>query len=220
MPRYLLGADGELVRLTERTPATIAEPPTVKTGAAVAVDADAKGNVVARIAQLGVIDLDRDVTTTGCIGSGQDVVISSWQHGSWQPGQLPVGKGRITEEQGWLVLRGRFFLSTFAGGETYKTLRELAGNEWSYGFSIQDSEPGQFEGQRVRFLRQLAIHEAAPVLRGAGINTATVELSNLDPTQLQLAALFRENEAQLRRLRRGKGRRFVGFHNGDPVYSR
>ena len=48
--------------------------------------------------------------------------------------------------------------------------------EWSYGFDILEESRGEFEGEQVRFLKSLRVHEASPVLVGAGINTRTLAL--------------------------------------------
>lgn len=181
---------------------------------------DPKGLIVARFAKLNVIDLDGDVTVTGAVGDGQDVILSQWGHASWQPGFLPVGKGRVAEEAGYLVLRGQFFMNTIAGRETFLTLKGLAERtEYSYGFQVPLSDRGTFGGQLVRFLRKLLISEVSPVLRGAGVATGTVELSSLDPAQLGFASTAAENERQLRALQgfRRAHHPIVGWHDGQPV---
>lgn len=187
---------------------------------------DAKGLVVARFAQLNVVDSDGDITVTGAIGSGQDVVISAWSHGSWEKGlaMLPAGTGRITEEAGWLVLRGRFLMDTIAGRETFLTVKGLGPRcEWSYAYQVPESDFGYVNGQRVRYLRKLAVTECSAVLRGAGIGTHSVEVAGMDPTQLMFANAEAANAAALLALQgygRGK-RRIIGHHptDGNPVYA-
>ena len=70
-----------------------------------------QGLVTAVFATLNVIDEDGDVTLPGAFGE-QSVKLASWGHG-W--GELPVGRGRIFEEDEKAGFDGRFFLDTMAG---------------------------------------------------------------------------------------------------------
>lgn len=129
------------------------------------------GEFRAVFSTLNVVDKDGDVTLPGAFKDGQKVRISYWGH-RWQ--DLPVGRGEIhaNEDQAWVD--GRFFLDTVAGKETYQTVKNLEElQEWSYGFDILEASYGQFEGQNVRFLRAMDVHEVSPVLLGAGENTRT-----------------------------------------------
>lgn len=133
-----------------------------------------KGTVQAVFATLGVIDHDGDVTVKGAFENGAEVRISAYQHSSWG-GALPVGKGLIREDGDEAILDGQLFLGSTPGRDHFETLKEMGGlMEWSYGFDVLDSEVGQFEGEDVRFLRKLKVHEVSPVLLGAGIGTRTV----------------------------------------------
>lgn len=136
-------------------------------------DAD-KGEVVAVFATLDVIDSDRDVTVKGAFETGAPVRISAYGHKSWE-GLLPVGKGTIREIGQEAVMEGRFFLDTVAGRDTFTVVKELGDlQEWSYGYDVEDSEPGEVNGQNVRILKKLKVHEVSPVLLGAGVGTRTV----------------------------------------------
>jgi len=130
------------------------------------------GQVKAAFATLNVIDMDGDVTLPGAFANGEPVRIAAWQH-NW--GVLPVGKGTIGEENNQAVLNGQFFLDTNAGKEHYLTIKALGDlQEWSYGFDVVDYELGKFNGQDVRFLKKLKVHEVSPVMLGAGIDTQTL----------------------------------------------
>lgn len=132
------------------------------------------GEFTAVFSTLNVVDHDGDVTRPGAFQDGQAVRIAYWGH-RWN--DLPVGKGVIhsDEERAWVD--GRFFMDTEAGLETYKTVKNLGGlQEWSYGFDIEDSEPGKLEDEEVRFLNALIVHEVSPVLLGAGMGTHTVDI--------------------------------------------
>jgi hypothetical protein len=136
-------------------------------------DAD-EGLVAAVFSTLNVIDADGDVTRPGAFEDGAPVRISAYGHSSWM-GALPVGKGTIRETPTEAILDGQFFLGTTAGGDTFKVVKELEGlGEWSYGYDPLEYSFGEFEGQRVRFLDKLKVHEVSPVLLGAGVNTRTL----------------------------------------------
>lgn len=137
-------------------------------------DADQTGEFEAEFATLNVIDHDGDVTETGAFHEGQPTLIEAWNHNY---GVLPVGKGVIHERDDKAVFEGRFFLETESGREHYKTVKALGPlQEWSYTFEIEDSGFGEFKGQDVQFLRSLDVWGVAPVQRGAGIETRTVDI--------------------------------------------
>jgi hypothetical protein len=134
------------------------------------------GQVSAVFSRFDVIDHDGDVTVKGAIKDGQPVVISAYNHGSWQ-GALPVGKGRVRVIGNEAILDGRFFLDTASGRDTFETVKQLAEDglgEWSYGFDVLESERGEVEGKSVRILKELRVHEVSPVMLGAGVGTRTV----------------------------------------------
>lgn len=138
-------------------------------------DAD-KGEIVAVFATLGVIDSDGDVTVKGAFPNDAPVVISAYGHTSWQ-GVKPVGKGVIREVGDEAILEGQFFLDTVEGRDTFTVVKELGGlglQEWSYGYDPVKFSFGDHEGQQVRFLEELKVHEVSPVLKGAGVGTRTV----------------------------------------------
>lgn len=209
--------DGALVRISD--PPKAAPAAGVKAAPA-EVSTDLKGNVVIAFAKLNVIDSDGDVTLPGAFPS-KEVPLSAWGHATWQPGFLPIGRGRISEERGRAIFRGKMFLSTQAGRETFDVLRELGPlSEFSYGYNVADSDRGMFEGQMVRFLRRLLVHEVSPVLRGAGLDTGVLEMSALDPFALELASSAHHNERALLGLQgfTAAPRQRVGSFAGAPVY--
>ena len=137
-------------------------------------DADKTGEFRAEFATLNVIDHDRDVTVPGAFHDGQETLIEPWNHNY---AELPVGKGVIHEVEDKAVVDGRFFLDTQGGLEHYKTVKALGElQEWSYTFDIEEWSEGEFEGQDVRFLRGLDVWGVAPVQRGAGIDTQTIDI--------------------------------------------
>lgn len=145
-------------------------------------DAD-KGEVRAVFSTFNAIDSDNDVTLPGAFDDGAPVRISAYGHTSWN-GALPVGKGVIRQTDEGAVLEGQFFMNTAHGRDTFATVKELseAGlQEWSYGFDITSSEPGEWDGKGVRLLKKVKVHEVSPVLLGAGVNTRTLSAKSAKP---------------------------------------
>lgn len=141
--------------------------------AGIEIKDESKGEVEAVFATLDVVDKDNDVTKAGAFNEGAPVVISSYNHKSWE-GALPVGKGTIHEVGNQVLLKGQFFLNTTAGRDTFEVIKQLGGNqEWSYGFNVDESEPGDHEGKSVRVLKKMSVFEVSPVMRGAGVGTRT-----------------------------------------------
>lgn len=139
-----------------------------------------EGFVAAVFATFNTIDLDGDVTLPGAFG-GQDVRIAQWGH-NW--GDLPIGKGVIREQGNDAIVESSFFLDTDHGRNAFGTVKGLGNlQEWSYGFDVLKSSFGEFEGQPVRFLERLKVHEVSPVMLGAGIGTHTLEAKGFDPSQ-------------------------------------
>lgn len=136
-----------------------------------------EGSFRAIFSRFNVIDHDGDVTLPDAFTEGEKVRISYWGH-RWQ--DLPVGRGEIhfDDEKAWVD--GQFFLGTDGGEQTYLTVKELGDlQEWSYGFDIDEISFGEFEDQDVAFLRALTVHEVSPVLLGAGIDTGTESIKDL-----------------------------------------
>jgi|GEM_PF-5043577 len=141
------------------------------------LDGGEPGEFEAVFATLNVIDHDGDVTLPGAFTDGEAVKIAAWGH-NW--GTLPVGCGEIHEAGDDAIVQGKFFLQTAAGKEHYETVKALGDlQEWSYGFSVDDWEDGEFEGQEVTFLKKLEVFEVSPVMLGAGIGTHTTDIKAL-----------------------------------------
>lgn len=144
-----------------------------KSLAHVEIKDETKGEVEAVFATLNVVDKDNDVTRKGAFAEGAEVVISAYNHKSWE-GALPVGVGTIHEVGDSVVMKGRFFLNTASGRDHFEVVKALgAKQEWSYGFNVADSERGEVDGKSVRVLKRMEVHEVSPVLRGAGVGTTT-----------------------------------------------
>lgn len=144
----------------------------------------ALGQVEAVFATLDVVDRDNDVTVKGAFKDGAPVSISAFGHKSWE-GALPVGKGTIQERGNEAVFTGQFFLNTTHGKDHFETIKALSeaggpGVEWSYGFDVKDSAPGEVDGKSVRILKSMDVHEVSPVMLGAGVNTRTTGVKSFN----------------------------------------
>lgn len=147
-----------------------------KKSVSIEIKSESEGVVTARFATLGVKDLDGDVTERGAFGK-QRVKVSSFNHSSWGNG-LPVGVGEIYEKGDEVLAELKFFMDTTHGRDHFETVKGLGDlGEWSYGFDIQEyRQPDESERQKGvrRVLKKLNVFEVSPVLRGAGIGTATL----------------------------------------------
>jgi hypothetical protein len=138
------------------------------------IKSEVKGEVEAIFAKLNVVDHDGDVTLPGAFKEGQVVAISQHGHTIWS-GSAPVGKGTIHTVGDHAVFRGKFFLDMPEARSTFHAVKGMAEHgQWSYGFNTLTAEPGQLGGKDVKFLKELEVFEVSPVLRGAGIGTATL----------------------------------------------
>lgn len=138
--------------------------------AQVEIKSEDQGLVSAVFATFDVIDADQDVTRKGAFGE-QDVVISAYGHTSWL-GAVPVGRGKTRETSEGVIMDGEFFIDTATGKDTFAVVKRLGDlQEWSYGFDITKESYGEHDGQKVRFLEGLSVHEVSPVLKGAGVGT-------------------------------------------------
>lgn len=162
-----------------------------------------KGQVEAVFATLGVVDSDGDVTVKGAFDDGAEVLISAYNHKSWQD-RLPVGKGTIHEVGDEAILKGEFFLTTEAGRETFETVKAVGGlQEWSYSLADVEQERGTKDGAQVNFLKRITVDEVSPVIKGAGVDTRT------------LAVKGKQLDSDLSRRLRDAGRERFG---GDDIY--
>lgn len=129
------------------------------------------GSFVATFASLNVVDHDGDVTVPGAFKDGQAVRIAQFGHNWSAP---PIGAGVIHADQERAWVEGQFFLGMPEAQSTYESVKGLGGlAEWSYGYDVLDAAPGEFQGEQVRYLRGLEVHEVSPVMLGAGIGTRT-----------------------------------------------
>lgn len=139
---------------------------------------DGQGAVTVAFAQLDVIDSDKDVSLPGSFPSGKSIPLSAYGHTSWD-GQLPIGKGAIREDAKWAIFDGQFLMSTDQGRNGYETVKAMDDlQEWSYALNAYDTSYGQKDGQSVRFIKGQDVMEVSPVLKGAGVDTHTMNIKS------------------------------------------
>lgn len=148
--------------------------PQTKALRAVEIKDASQGLVQAVFSTFDVIDRDGDITRKTAFRNGAPVRISAYNHASWE-GALPVGKGTIRVTDNEAILDGQFFMNTTHGRDAFETVKAMGDlQEFSYGFNVTDSEPGDVEGKSVRIIKGVDVHEVSPVLLGAGIGTRTL----------------------------------------------
>lgn len=133
------------------------------------------GSVRAVFSTFNVIDKDGDVTLPGAFMQGQAVRLMP----AHKTGEPAIGKGTISSEHDRAIFDGKFNLNQIAGREWYESVKDQGDlQEWSYGFSILEAEPGAVGGVKVRVLKRLQVHEVSPVMLGAGVGTETLAIKS------------------------------------------
>lgn len=149
-------------------------------------DAD-KGTFVALFARFNVVDKDGDVTYPGAFPEGKSVPVSTYNHSSMLEGKLPGGSATIKQTASEGQAHGRFWLDTKHGEDAWRTLKNQQKDgipsEWSYGYDPTDYSFGEHDNQPVRFLKTVDVYEVSPVIRGAGVDTHTIEIKGNKPGQ-------------------------------------
>lgn len=184
-------------------------------------DAD-KGIVSAVFSTFGVVDKDGDVIEPGAIKDGTPIRVSAYGHASWgrfgAAAELPVGKGTVhtDDTKAWADME--FFMDTSHGADTFKTIKGMGDlQEWSYSLhGILAEYEDTDDGDRVRHIKQVDVHEVSPVLMGAGVGTHTLAAKDgmrfqehIDAVLADVVAL-NERAQQVMALRAEKGKAIAG----------
>lgn len=144
---------------------------------------EAEGKVSAVFSVFNSLDSDGDVVLPGSIKSGfkSGDVPMVWAH-KWD---MPIGKGRINEDDGKATFNGEFFMDTDSGQEAYKIVKNMGDmQQWSFGYRVNDAERAPFksadseEEQDARYLKDLTVFEVSPVLVGANQDTYTMAIKS------------------------------------------
>lgn len=150
---------------------------------------DDAGHGLARLATLSAVDHDGDTYAPGAF---------TWKPGAeqWAPmlpahnrSAMPIGKVRVYEDGGVAFAELHLNLDTAAGKDWQSHLkfdlaRGVPAQEWSYGFGTVEATFEQRGEDRVRVLKRVDVHEVSPVVRGAGIGTATLAMKGRFGEQL------------------------------------
>lgn len=176
-----------------------------------------EGRGTAVFSTLNVIDKDGDVTLPGAFGQQSVVIVPAHNWGS-----VPLGKGTVREVGDEAHVDFEFNLDSPTAREWFSALKfdvekgDRPLQEWSYGFTVRESEFGDHEGQRVRFLKTMEVHEVSPVLVGAGENTRTLVMKSAGDHRRELGDHLQgclsdlkdltERVKQIREMRAAKGK--------------
>lgn len=158
---------------------------------------DEAGHGLARLANLAEVDHDGDTYSPGAF---------AWKEGSeqWCPmlpahnrTAMPIGKARVYEKDGLAYAELHLNLDTQSGKEWHASLKfDLAtgrpAQEWSYGFNTIDAVYEQRGSDRVRNVKRVDVHEVSPVVRGAGMGTATLAMKSRGQFGAQIDAVLEE----------------------------
>jgi hypothetical protein len=137
----------------------------------------AAGHVEAAFSVYGNVDGDGDIVMPSAIEDGAEIAISAFNHASWHPGILPIGKGRVRTTLDAAIVDAEFF-DTAAARDTLTVLKGLGGmSRWSFGFDILEYQDVTSDNRRVRLLNRLHVHEASPVLRPSNELTRTLSVA-------------------------------------------
>jgi hypothetical protein len=154
------------------------------------IKSEDKGEVVAIVATLGVVDKDGDVIMPGAVPrGGARVKLSGYGHDVVLKDAPPVGKGVITEEGDKLVFAGRFFMSTERGRDAFNHTKEMGEDgEWSFGFPKSSAKTANLTNEwrtkgAKRLLAGITAVEASPVFVGAGWGTGTLLTKSAEPVE-------------------------------------
>lgn len=150
----------------------------------------AGGHVEAIFSVYGNVDLDGDILMPGAVADGTEIVVSAWNHASWQPGILPLGRGAIRTSDAEATVSADFF-NTSAANDTLEVLRGLGElGQWSFGFRVLEAEHVNIDGKRVQLLHSVDVTEASPVLLASNPRTRTLAVSGDDSADETLAREF------------------------------
>ncbi len=139
----------------------------------------ARGEVVAVVSTMNVVDRDGDVVLKGAIVDGAVVKLSAYGHDVITEGKPPVGRGVISIKGDQAIMNGRYFMSTERGRDAFNTVKEMgADSEWSIGFArdVKTSPvTGDWKAKGARrLISEMQLFESSPVFMGSNAQTGTV----------------------------------------------
>lgn len=141
------------------------------------VKAASEGKLTVVFATLNVVDKDRDVTLPGAFGTQTAMFLPAH---NW--GHPAIGVAKIHEEGNEAIAEIQLYMEMESAREWYESIKGNLENgvvqEFSYGFTIEDSSRGQMDGKEVQYLKAVKVHEVSPVVVGAGENTRTLAVKS------------------------------------------
>lgn len=165
----------------------------LKTFSGVEFKDEAQGLVTSKISTFGVIDSDGDVTSKSSFVDGQPVIMSAYNHQSWK-GALPIGHGKVFTNSTEAIFEGQFLMNTTHGSDAFHTVKALSDvqlQEWSYSLRGIKSSQILVEGRKARHLDSFDVNEVSPVIKGASVDTRTLDIKQFGddgvPTDMKFA---------------------------------
>ena len=133
-----------------------------------------EGSFEAVIATLDVVDADGDIILPGAFQNATVSVLPAHNSRS-----VPLGKAKMEDRGNKAVAVGQFNLDVDVAKDWHSALKFDLENgpsiqEWSFAFRIIESSMETREGEDIRILEKLDVMEVSPVLRGAGVDTGTL----------------------------------------------
>lgn len=143
------------------------------------VKSASEGRITVVFSTLNVVDKDRDVTLPGAFG--EQVAMFLPAH-DW--GHPAIGVAKVYEQGNEGIAEIKLYMEMESAREWYESIKGNLDNgvrqEFSYGFTIEDSSRGQMDGEDVQFLKSVRVHEVSPVVVGAGENTRTLAVKSFE----------------------------------------
>lgn len=144
------------------------------------VDLPDEGRIIATFATLNTVDKDGDILARDSIGL-QDVIVSQYDHAVWK-GDLPIGKGTVTESGNHAIADLELFMANETAREHFEVIKGLGDKgQWSFGFSIIGKDKPTAEQRKAgakRIITGTKVFEVSPVFRAAGVGTRTIAAKN------------------------------------------
>ena len=169
-------------------------------------DDDGQGTFEAVFSTMNVNDRDDDIVVNGAFGN-QDVLISQYNHGSWDGSAkaLPIGVGRIFERGDQGIVQGEFDMDDPDAVKTYEKMKYLTAKgrrqEFSYAlpkvksrwlnvaeaieeFGVEAFEHNSPRWDDVRVIEKVEVPEVSPVLMGASVDTRLLSIKSRPGTNV------------------------------------
>lgn len=95
-----------------------------------------------------------------------------WSHEIYNPAAFVAKVVDATEDDHGLRVKGQFFEDDPDSMKVWRLLKEGLVSEMSFAFSVEDSAVIDVDGEKVRELRKMKLHEVSVVVFGANSDTS------------------------------------------------